>query len=124
MKERYAIINGNRATADAVGAYLPAGYKVAASDGSTCVIRGEDEAGWTLDGYVLPRLASGLYTGEEVERQEAISQNYKIAAAKQQVIWRDAAKVRRAKREAELRQRYTWDEDGRPRGWVDNVEGP
>lgn len=30
------------------------------------IIKGKDVAGWTLDGYVLPRLASGLYFGEEL----------------------------------------------------------
>jgi hypothetical protein len=30
------------------------------------VIEGTDNAGWTLDGYVLPRLASGLYFGKEI----------------------------------------------------------
>jgi hypothetical protein len=30
------------------------------------IIAGTDYAGWTLDGYVLPRLASGLMFGEEV----------------------------------------------------------
>jgi hypothetical protein len=84
VKERYAIINGNRATADAVGAYLPAGYKVAASDGSTCVIRGEDSCGWTLDDYVLPRLASGLFFGEEVGAREAGLQGYKLDQQKGQ----------------------------------------
>ena len=30
------------------------------------MIGGYDDAGWTLDGYVLPRLASGLIFGEEI----------------------------------------------------------
>jgi len=31
------------------------------------VIGGHDVAGWTLDDYVLPRLASGLIFGEEIK---------------------------------------------------------
>jgi hypothetical protein len=30
------------------------------------LIEGEDNAGWTLDGYVIPRLASGLIFAKEV----------------------------------------------------------
>jgi hypothetical protein len=29
------------------------------------VIEGEDVAGWSLDGYVIPRLASGLLSAKE-----------------------------------------------------------
>jgi hypothetical protein len=36
-------------------------------DGGETVIYGHDDAGWTLDGYVLPRLASGLLFATEVE---------------------------------------------------------
>ena len=85
MKERYAIITHNRSAYDTVedvertiSAYLPAGYKVAACDGTIIVIRGEDDCGWTLEDYVLPRLASGLYFGEEVGAREAGLQGYKI----------------------------------------------
>lgn len=47
---------------EAIERYMPDNYWVR-PDG---VIEGEDHAGWTLDGYVLPRLASGLYFFEEV----------------------------------------------------------
>jgi hypothetical protein len=30
------------------------------------LIAGRDVAGWTLDDYVIPRLASGMYYAEEV----------------------------------------------------------
>lgn len=65
---RYADIRGARSTAE-VEAYLPAAYSVFRSeevDGRLVVtIRGVDRLGWTLDEYVLPRLASGLMFGEE-----------------------------------------------------------
>ena len=44
------------------GAYVPGNT----SHVSVIVIEGIDEAGWTLDGYVIPRLASGLYSAVEV----------------------------------------------------------
>jgi hypothetical protein len=42
-----------------VQAYLPRGYE-ARMEGNAIVIEGEDNAGWTMDGYVLPRLASAM----------------------------------------------------------------
>ena len=41
-----------------VDAYMPSNYVTIMHTGSLFVI-GRDSAGWTLDGYVLPRLASG-----------------------------------------------------------------
>lgn len=52
--------------------YLPGNYSVegavVAVDGSLlgALIVGQDKAGWTLEDYVLPRLASGLLFGEEL----------------------------------------------------------
>lgn len=48
-----------------VQAYLPDNYTATEHDG-TVWIAGYDRLGWTLDGYVLPRLASGLIIAEEV----------------------------------------------------------
>lgn len=53
-----------------IAAYLPANYSVIATNGTgldqVVTIGGHDSAGWTLDGYVIPRLASGLYFAREV----------------------------------------------------------
>ena len=61
-------------------AYMPANYVVL----HTCehperperwraaVIGGRDNAGWTLDGYVLPRLASGGMYGREIDLSDPI----------------------------------------------------
>lgn len=62
--ERTALIVGRGITAERVAAYLPAGYRVAESDvigreGDSVIIAGHDIAGWTLEDYVIPRLASG-----------------------------------------------------------------
>jgi hypothetical protein len=57
----------------AIAAYMPGNYDVIEArfeqDGIGWVvfIEGEDNAGWTLDDYVLPRLASGFYFGREVD---------------------------------------------------------
>lgn len=45
-----------------VDAYLPDNYMCDVD----MTVWGEDHAGWTLDGYVIPRLASALIFYEEV----------------------------------------------------------
>lgn len=62
---RTAHVSGAR-DADQVAAYLPSNYKVIGGDEKVIVIQGEDYAGWTLDGYVIPRLGSGLMGCREV----------------------------------------------------------
>lgn len=63
---RFAAVTGAR-SADEVSAYLPSNYEVYGHrfpDGPSgrivILIRGSDVAGWTLNDYVIPRLASGL----------------------------------------------------------------
>jgi hypothetical protein len=63
---------------DTVAAYLPGNYQVVGGSATFdptvsgapveegVLIEGRDDAGWTLDEYVLPRLASGNMFGEEV----------------------------------------------------------
>jgi len=46
--------------------YLPRNYTVTQEESGHLLIEGTDDHGWTLDGYVLPRLASGLHWFEEV----------------------------------------------------------
>lgn len=80
--KRYALIATTNTTVEAIGAHLPRNYSVIAtvphanaiddSDqsphcGPCAVVGGEDQAGWTLHGYVLPRLASGLIFGQEID---------------------------------------------------------
>lgn len=47
--------------------YLPGNYVFVLHDGDGGLIAGRDSAGWTLDDYVIPRLASGLYFATEVD---------------------------------------------------------
>jgi len=68
---RVAVVFGRDITPERVAAFLPSNYSVldadqTGRDGDTVVIGGHDNAGWTLDGYVIPRLASGLLFAEEI----------------------------------------------------------
>lgn len=68
---RYAVVgNGDRET---IAAYLPSNYQVIDVNpadeewpAGSVIIAGVDVAGWTLDGYVIPRLGSGLMYAREV----------------------------------------------------------
>lgn len=52
---------------ETVAAYLPRGYWVTGSTDDEVAISGIDDAGWTLDDYVIPRLASGMIHAREVK---------------------------------------------------------
>ena len=50
-----------------VAQYLPSMYKViGTSPEGHVLIAGKDHQGWTLDGYVIPRLGSALIHCEEI----------------------------------------------------------
>jgi len=53
------IIKGTYATASTVAAYLPENFRVTGGRDGAVIVEGEDNAGWTAEGYVIPRLASG-----------------------------------------------------------------
>ena len=67
MAERIAQMRYAHATAPlaAIAPYLPDNY-FARDNVNHTLIFGEDVAGWTLDGYVIPRLASGHIYATEV----------------------------------------------------------
>lgn len=75
---RYAIIY--TADSDAVARYLPDNYSVIYCGKEpdrdlpsvVTVIGGTDHYGWTLGQFVLPRLASGLYFGQEIDLSHPI----------------------------------------------------
>jgi hypothetical protein len=46
--------------------YLPSNYNATDIE-DRILIYGRDDHGWTLDGYVIPRLASGLILAYEVK---------------------------------------------------------
>jgi hypothetical protein len=70
---RYATVRGNRLTREGLSRYLPANYNVIGSHAELTgandviyIIAGVDHAGWTMDDYVIPRLASGLIWAKEL----------------------------------------------------------
>lgn len=70
MTTRAAIVT--YASRRTVAAYLPSNYQIMTSlvtdQGHIgYLVAGEDSAGWTLDGYVIPRLASGLIPAYECD---------------------------------------------------------
>jgi len=72
---RRAIVSGRDLDAERLERFLPANYSVVGQvppagliEGFVAfLIEGWDEGGWTLDGYVLPRLQSGLIFGKEIK---------------------------------------------------------
>lgn len=62
---RRAVVSGSQPLTT-VQAYLPSNYSASADASGMITITGTDRSGWTLDGYVLPRLASGLIAALEV----------------------------------------------------------
>ena len=83
MVKRYGLVRGRNVTAETVTNYLPGNYRVIWSgkvsdwsptvevegplDDNCVVIQGEDNRGWTLDRYVIPRLGSGLMRCDEID---------------------------------------------------------
>ena len=68
---RYALVHGAQDERE-VAAYLPGnyrtlGYRWTEALRRAVVIEGRDVAGWTLDDYLAPRLASGLMVCEEID---------------------------------------------------------
>jgi len=57
-----------------VQAYMPGNYSASANADGSITIAGSDNAGWTLDGYVIPRLASGMIFAREVTDPHAQAQ--------------------------------------------------
>jgi hypothetical protein len=62
---RHAIVRDAHARIETIRRYLPSNF-TADSDGRDVFIHGVDSRGWTLDGYVIPRLASGMIRAEEI----------------------------------------------------------
>jgi len=53
-------------TIERAAAYLPSNYGIVYVNGDPVIV-GVDSRGWTLGGYVIPRLASGLMFATEIE---------------------------------------------------------
>lgn len=57
-QEKQAVVRGWAWKVDTIRRYLPSNYW-AFTYVNDVIIVGFDSAGWTLEGYVIPRLASG-----------------------------------------------------------------
>ena len=73
QRKRQAIVRYTSPSAgqlNTVRNYLPSNFTACESSGTIhgdCIlIEGFDRAGWTLDAYVIPRLASGLIVAKEI----------------------------------------------------------
>lgn len=65
---RTAYIENATGILETIQRYMPSNYTAEYWEGTdTILIRGEDVAGWTLEDYVIPRLASGLYFAKVAE---------------------------------------------------------
>lgn len=62
---RHAEVLSKSSSKETVQNYLPSNYEAYEKEGVVRII-GFDNAGWGLDTYVIPRLASGLHTVKEV----------------------------------------------------------
>jgi hypothetical protein len=69
---RFAIVN-NAERAEKLYRYLPANYVILAGIDGQYLIVGVDSAGWTLDGYVIPRLGSGTIQCLEITAEAAVA---------------------------------------------------
>jgi hypothetical protein len=89
--KRYAIVRGARRRSEAE-TYLPENYRVIHEKlvpagpivgdrrmKPLFVIEGTDNAGWTLDDYVVPRYASGLIHCTEIDLSHPIMKEIAVA---------------------------------------------
>jgi hypothetical protein len=83
---RYATCN---APLDTVQAYLPDNYRARVQPDGLVLISGTDRGGWTLDDYVIPRLASGLIYAAEVAADHVVGRD-PLAC---RVRWHDTCEV-------------------------------
>ena len=65
QRQRTAAVLGDE-PAEKIASYLPANFRAFQRKGHVEIV-GYDKAGWTLDDYVIPRLASGLIVATEVK---------------------------------------------------------
>lgn len=72
-ERRWAVVQGMDCNMRIVTSYLPNNYSVMGlADQGGVLIAGEDVAGWTLDGYVRPRLSTGLMSCTEISQPEGM----------------------------------------------------
>jgi len=82
--DRAAKVNGGASSLEQVQNYMPSNYTASQDPDGTIWISGHDSAGWTLDGYVIPRLASGLIFATEIPESAAA---FNSTASRQVTAW-------------------------------------
>ena len=60
LEKTIRVTKRNDRTAAEVAALLPSNYRVTGDVKSWVIVRGMDNAGWTAEGYVIPRLGSSM----------------------------------------------------------------
>lgn len=60
----------NMSRADQIASYLPSNYRIVATGDTAVLVAGKDDHGWTADGYVIPRLGSGLIRAEVIGKED------------------------------------------------------
>lgn len=85
---RAVITNISKETA---ARYLPANYHVVCTvdGGKSVLIEGHDDAGWTMDDYVIPRLASGLFHCREIHKVGPVDLDIAPADPGPDWVWPD-----------------------------------
>jgi hypothetical protein len=66
---RIAVVTGPNTNERQIEQYLPGNYTVVGTmpdENGSVIIAGIDDAGWTLEDYVIPRLMSGMYSCTEL----------------------------------------------------------
>ena len=75
---RYAVVQGAR-DESVVEAYLPDNYIIVRElplPSGWMLMAGEDDRGWTLDGYVAPRMRQWGMAVEEIDAEHALVKEY------------------------------------------------
>lgn len=71
--------------------YMPSNYKVIESpDKENLYIYGHDDHGWTMEDYVIPRLASGLIWASEISSEDEKNKVRKVINGKDTDHYHDA----------------------------------
>jgi len=65
-------VSSDKASREEVSAYLPNNYRLTqwVTEDGDYIVQGIDHAGWTAEGYVIPRLQSGWIFAKVVDWEE------------------------------------------------------
>lgn len=89
-KIRYARVSTRRDSAESIARYLPANYQIVGTGKDHVIVAGQDNSGWTMDAYLIPRLGSGLISAYEIPEDEARLTIGEPTEADLDTAWSDA----------------------------------